>query len=400
VVGEAPVRVPVSVDDETGPGADAIGSRFQGLFGTMAAAAAAVGAALLDAINEAVDAAEGALQRLIQQQGSVEDRPLLATLVGGGVAEEDALAAIQALRGPGRDLGLGGPAAAGQLAGVAAVGASPTSALQAAQGFGLQGESALNQVALTIATAQTTGQDPSELIEAVREYGPVLGELGLSYLESVQFIADLQRSGVSISRVSPALNQFIRRASAQGVDARDAAQAAFDAVRQAEPEQANAIAQGLFGAEGGLRLARGIRTGQIGLGEELAIDDEVLDQASLLALNAPTSAERYERSLDALGLSDSFLEQVGGVVGRPVTAIPGASSLAGQFIEGAGEGQTLADQPNLTALLEAYNARLDALIDVNRAQLDATLLNPQEPDFAERIIESVNSDAGRLTGDR
>ena len=316
------IRYFIEAQDDTDGAARSISERFTDLTRNLAAGFAAVGAALVEGVVEATERAESVIQRLIQVQGSVEDQPLIRELLRSGVSEEDATEAIRALRGPGADLGITGAGAAASLAGLSAAGANPTSALQAAVGFGVGGDSALDQLALAVATAQTSGQDAGELIDAAREYGPVLAELGLSFLESIQFISDLRRAGVTISRVSPALNQFIRRASAQGVDARAAATAAFEAVRTAPEEQGQAVAQELFGAEGGLRLARGIRTGQIGLGEQLRIEDELLNQASLAALNAPTSAELIDRGATALTLSDSRLHQVLGGLGGAAAGAP------------------------------------------------------------------------------
>ena len=394
------IRYFIEAQDDTDGAARSISERFTDLTRNLAAGFAAVGAALVEGVVEATERAESVIQRLIQVQGSVEDQPLIRELLRSGVSEEDATEAIRALRGPGADLGITGAGAAASLAGLSAAGANPTSALQAAVGFGVGGDSALDQLALAVATAQTSGQDAGELIDAAREYGPVLAELGLSFLESIQFISDLRRAGVTISRVSPALNQFIRRASAQGVDARAAATAAFEAVRTAPEEQGQAVAQELFGAEGGLRLARGIRTGQIGLGEQLRIEDELLNQASLAALNAPTSAELIDRGATALTLSDSRLHQVLGGLGGAAAGAPivgGVLSTAGgQFLQGPGEGTTLGQSLGVLAEAGNANAQLETLIEINRAQLDAALLNPQAPDFAERVIQAANTDRGRL----
>ncbi|WP_420431254.1 hypothetical protein [Candidatus Poriferisocius sp.] len=394
------IRYFIEAQDETEDAARSISERFTDLTRNLATGFATVAVALVEGITEAIDRAEGVIQRLTRAQGNLDSQDLTAELLRAGVAENDAIAAVQALQGPGSVLGISGPAAAAGLAGVSAVGADPTGALQAAIGYGVGGDSALDQIALAIATAQTSGQDPSELLTALEEYGPVLAELGLSFLESVQFISDLRRSGVQISRVSPALNQFIRRASAEGVDARTATQTAFDAIRQAEPEQANAIAQGLFGAEGGLRLARGIRTGAIGLGEELRFDESILGQTSLAGLNAPTTREAFDSAATSLTLSDNIIHRIVGGLAPTAGDIPLLGDLTRNALrpslQGPGAGSTLGDSLGIAAELGNLNAHLDDLVNINRAQLDTALLNPQSPDFAERIIQAANTDRGRL----
>ena len=143
------------------------------------------------------------------------------------------------------------------------------------QGFGDQGGPEEIRGTLNLAFGQALGRgvDAGTLSAGLRSYGPVLNALGLNTLEAAAFIVDLASEGISVSRVSPALNRFIRDASAAGIAPRTAATQAFEDIRQASDTEAGALGQEYFGAEGGLRLTQAIRSGRVGFGEQLRPDD-------------------------------------------------------------------------------------------------------------------------------
>ena len=179
-----------------------------------------------------------------------------------------------------------------------------------------------------------SGSDITTIISGVRNYGPVLSALGLNYIESANFIADLDAQGIDVSRVSPALNRFIRDASAAGVAPRTAAAAAFESIRTASDIDAPRIGQEIFGAEGGLRLTQAIRSGRVGLGEQL-IPDDLTNVALLESLADPTDREFYERQVLAAQLGGRLDQAQAFGLG-----IAGQVPLIGQNLSG-GVGQIL-----------------------------------------------------------
>ena len=69
---------------------------------------------------------------------------------------------------------------------------------------------------LTVASQQT-GAGVDKLAFAVKEYGPVLHTLGFTLDDTTALFANFQAGVADISRVSPALNQFLQRLAKEGV---------------------------------------------------------------------------------------------------------------------------------------------------------------------------------------
>ena len=296
------------------------------------AAAAALGAALAE-VQRQIDAVEQQQRNLRIETGGAGpgQEQLLAGLLGAGFADTEATAAIGALTGSARGLGVSPTdfGVAQSLASVAAIGGDPTAAAQGLVGFGVTGAGNVTgtlDVALQAGLSQ--GVDPSTIIGGLRDYGPVLSALGLSAVESAEFISDLSAEGIDISRVSPALNRFIRDASEAGIAPRTAAQDAFADIAGASDVEAAALGQELFGAEGGLRLTQAIRSGRVGLGDQLDVG-RVIGAPTLPSLAQPTGADSYDRTLEAARLRFAQGDLGGSTI--PLTAFGFASSLVGSL---------------------------------------------------------------------
>lgn len=106
-----------------------------------------------------------------------------------------------------------------------------------------------------------------KLTRAMTMYGPVLQNANFSTLEAVDFMARLEGSGLSVSRVMPGINAAMRRMAEGGLkDLRGGLQAASQAIVQAEDDTtALAIATEVFGAEGAQRMAVALRSGVLSL---------------------------------------------------------------------------------------------------------------------------------------
>jgi len=112
--------------------------------------------------------------------------------------------------------------------------------------------------------SQEMGIGLGRLVANVAEYGAVLRTAGLSADESAVLIAKMETAGISFSRVSPALNQALRKFADAGLDVRGSLDLAIQEIANAKDEtEAYNKALELFGAEGATRAMRAIRDGLI-----------------------------------------------------------------------------------------------------------------------------------------
>lgn len=359
------------IGDELETASERGGTAFGNMFARIAGAAATTFGLIFQELSNQIDSAQTRIQALRISTGleGPEIENELARLLRGGFSQDEAVGAIAAATGGSADL-LGLPTAEGdftspgaqyavdQLVGLERLGVDSSVAVQGAAGFGLDavdfGPSA------EIVALRATGSDigTPELFADIRNYGPVLAQLGLSYLEATEFLADLRVSGITPSRVLPAVNQFVRRQSRDGIPPRAAAQQFFENFRNLGPQEALARTEELFGAEGATRFSQLLNQGAIGLSEEaLAID--LGDVGSLESLARPTTAQLTEGALAATEVDpDSSLAQrvAAGLVGGG-SSIP----LVGSFVESltrrgteqAGYGQAASEDigPIVVALL-------------------------------------------------
>jgi len=368
MVGEN-LEYSIRATDDSGPAAESFLARWtgeDGVWGRWRASAAAAAAFAAAALDDVVNRAQEIRRSLQRGTGTTAEgeQDALSFLLGIGAQEGDALAAVQAIAGPGQRLGLGtgDRDVLAALAGLSARGGAPGDALQALSGFGLAAADVAPTLDLAFGTAAAAGISASELTSALREYGPVFNVLGLSVLEAAAFIVDLANQGINVSRVSPALNRFIRDASAAGRSPREEALGAFEAIRQASPIDAAALGQELFGAEGGLRLTAAIRSGEVGLGTQL-LPDDITSILTLASQIAPTDRELASGLAAQAGLE-------GGVLGTATNALVGGAGripfgLGGLLQSAAGEAAALAGAGLEQRTLNQNQQVIDLLVEMN-----------------------------------
>jgi len=298
----------------------------------MALAAAAAIAGTLEKVAELGRMAEDRLAGLDRAIGarSSDVRALRAQLIGLGAdptgGEEsirDIVAAVDAqLGGAGSADALPTALALAQFGHVTGV-RQPRLVGQVAAGFGLEAGAVPPLLNLLAAQSSTRNLPAETLLTGLREYGPVLAQAGLSAPESLEFIADLESAGVSISRVSPALNAAIRRSALEGETPRAILAAEFGAIAAAESDAA-AVAVGTptFGAEGTLRLVQAIRRGGVGLDSGALSLAHLGDAATLGTLAAPTASERIAAGRRILAENESALVRTAVAVEGGIGALP------------------------------------------------------------------------------
>ena len=406
MVGER-LEYTVDAKDNTDGAAESVNNRLGGLFDSLAGKALAVGAALLSGIEAATDRAHDSLRRLriLTGGGSDEQIQLFSDLRALGVGESDAAAAISALEGVGPTVGLNdatNETVARTLAGVSAVGADPTAALQALSGFGVEGQrDVIGSLNVAIVGSAQQGVDAATIISGLRNYGPVLASLGLNVLESAAFIADLSNEGIDVSRVSPALNRFIRDSAAEGVDARTAATAAFARLEAAAEDEAAFEGQELFGAEGGLRLTRAIRSGRVGLGDQL-LPGDTDDLPTLESFIDPSNRELFQGFIESQYLTGNVagraLAGVGGLLGGlPIVGGSFQGTVGSAFRNPiADESGTFSENIYIQSVLSELNTRAAEQTELQRQQLAATERGNTARDGYAAWTESRATDAGGL----
>jgi len=377
VVGER-LRYTIEATDNTKDVTAEVERRTTGAFKRMAAAGAAIGAAVAAKFVEAVDTVEERARRLrIATGGGGEDtQALLGRLQREGLDEEFAIAGIAALQGQASLLGVGrvNEGAALALGQTAALGADARSAAQGLTQFGVRGGADV-RASLEIANTQALqgNVDVGALHTALRDYGPVLSAFGLNYLESAAFILDLTQQGIDVSRVSPALNRFIRDASATGRSARQEGVRVFDEIANASEIRSAALGQEYFGAEGGLRLTAAIRSGRLGLGiDQLGIDPRLLQELDLTGVLEPTTRGRFQSLTQGI-LGDPtqpFTARAGAGILSNVGELPLGLGEAAEYLGGLGFnaaygdlGGRLGDNPEVVTLLEEQNSLLRTLTE-------------------------------------
>ena len=124
-----------------------------------------------------------------------------------------------------------------------------------------------------MAASQKYGVELSQLLGLTNEYGSVLKVAGLGLAETADMQARLTATGINYSRVSPGFNMAFRKWADAGLDVKDMLGETINAMKNAETQQdALAIAQEAFGAEGATRLTDAVRLGALsldGLGDAL-----------------------------------------------------------------------------------------------------------------------------------
>lgn len=172
--------------------------------------------------------------------------------------------------------------------------------------------------------SQKSGVPMAQLSNMMREFGPVMKNLGLDFHESTALFAQLEGAGISITRVMPGINASMRRLAESGVT--DLRQALFDGMTDiqnatSEVEALN-MATDLFGAEGAQRMKVAIQEGALDIADmatQLGAATGVLDEMNEGTL---TSGERWDMMKDKMKLAVEPMANVMSAIGPIVIILP------------------------------------------------------------------------------
>jgi hypothetical protein len=132
--------------------------------------------------------------------------------------------------------------------------------------------------------AQATGTPMAMLLQQMETFGPLFTNAGFSVEQSAAIFGQLERAGVSITRVGPGLNKFFRDVAESGADPQAALRGTVALIRDMEDSGgALSLAMEKFGAEGAQRLVTAIRTGNFELTD---FNDLLGDGAGTISVQA------------------------------------------------------------------------------------------------------------------
>ncbi len=133
--------------------------------------------------------------------------------------------------------------------------------------FGLDAVQGGANLDIFFKVAQDSGVPLGKLTKQLQTFGPILKNTGLSAGESAKFFGDLNKAGVDVSRVMPALNSFTRKLAAEGVeDLKGGLTDMMEIIRDAPTDVAAlSLATDAFGAEGAQRMTNAIREGGLAI---------------------------------------------------------------------------------------------------------------------------------------
>jgi TP901 family phage tail tape measure protein len=190
-------------------------------------------------------------------------------------------------------------------------------------------------VDILMAASQKYGVELSQLLGLTNEYGSVLKVAGLGLAETADMQARLTATGINYSRVSPGFNMAFRKWAEAGLDVKDMLGQTINAMKNAETQQdALAIAQEEFGAEGATRLTDAVRLGALSLD---GLGDALRDSAGLTNITADaaiTFTEKMAIMKNQIILAAAPLgEQLAGAFEKILPQITKAIELVADFTE-------------------------------------------------------------------
>lgn len=133
----------------------------------------------------------------------------------------------------------------------------------------LEGADAVNLFDKLFVASQNTNVPMGKLATLLNDYGPVLTNLGLGLDNQIALFGQLEGAGLSVSRVMPGLNSFMRKLAGEGVtDLAGALENTLEEIKGATTaSEALNIATEAFGAEGAQRMSVAVRSGKLDIAD-------------------------------------------------------------------------------------------------------------------------------------
>lgn len=193
-----------------------------------------------------------------------------------------------------------------------------------------------------LVVSQAYGVNVGRLTSDLRVYGPVLKNAGFNAHETAEFMAQMNRSGIDLTRVMPGLNAFFRRAAEEGEDMQVSFFNAITQIQRATNDTgALALATEYFGAEGAQRMTTFIRNEGVELNTLEVELEGATGKTRELGDTTLTTMERFQlwkQNIEAfLGPMAALGSSIGAVT-LPLTSLATVFLLAGSTSVGAAIG--------------------------------------------------------------
>jgi len=172
--------------------------------------------------------------------------------------------------------------------------------------------------------SQQTGVPMDALSNSMREFGPVMKNLGLNFNEATAFFGQLEGAGIAITRVMPGINASMRRLAESGVtDLRSALFSSMEDIKNATSEtEALNLATDLFGAEGAQRMKVAIQEGAVDIEEMANQLAGATDVLSGMNEGTMTAGERFDIMKNKAKLAIEPLAGMASAAGPFVVMLP------------------------------------------------------------------------------
>ena len=170
--------------------------------------------------------------------------------------------------------------------------------------------------------AQATGTPMATLLQQMETFGPLFTNAGFSVEQTAAIFGQLERAGVSVTRIGPGLNKFFRDAAERGADPMAALRGTVAVIESVEDSSsALNVAMDKFGAEGAQRLVTAIRTGNFELSDFNDLIGKgtgtVNEQAAeIQSLNDKFSVLKNQILVAIAPLAERVFDAVSGVVDK------------------------------------------------------------------------------------
>ena len=241
--------------------------------------------------------------------------------------------------------------------------------------------------------SQDYGVAGDKLLGQLQVFGPIFQNMGLGLEETAVMMGRLNKAGIDLSRVGPAINKFTRTLAESGQDPVAAMQVLEERIKGTKDEsEALVIATEAFGAEGAQRMTNFLREGgslMQGLSLEAA---EATGQLELMAEESETIGEKFQRMKNNLtaSLSEVAAPALEALVPVIITLVDALLPVLVPLLEQVGEiFQNLAEPIGMAvaALGEALFPVIEALAPIISA-LGEVLTGTVIPAFL-KIVEAV-----------
>jgi len=195
-------------------------------------------------------------------------------------------------------------------------------------GFGEDTDNASYTLDALMAASQAAGVPMTKLADTVVTFGPQLQTLGLDMFESIALITNMEKAGLSATKMMPGLNTAIKKLASEGVT--DIAGGLEEMIRDIEEADSKSMALALatdaFGAGAGIRFVDAIDKGVFSLDEMVLTMDDAFGRTTELGKSTLTMSDKFDIMKNRVKATLSPIGSFATALGPLVIMIPAMST--------------------------------------------------------------------------